>query len=69
MNMETVEILYKRCKISHLKIPLMGTMYAVNVGSDDPNIAMRLRETVFNDNRSFDGGIALAKRYIDSIAA
>jgi len=67
-GIEMVTMSYKRCEITHPKIPLMGTQYSVNVGSSDRNLAMRIRETVFNDNRSFEGGIALAKRYIDSIA-
>lgn len=66
-GMETVTIPYKGFVISHLKIPLMGTQYSVNVGSDDRKLAMLIRETIFNDNRSFEGGIALAKHYIDSV--
>lgn len=67
MNMETVEIQYKNCVISHLRIPLTGVTYAVNVGSNDRNLAMQIRQTVFDDHKSFEGGIALAKKYIDSI--
>jgi len=67
MNMETVEIQHKGYIISHLKVPLMGATFAVNVGSKDLNLAMRLQQTVFDNHRSFKGGIALAKRYIDSI--
>lgn len=68
-GIEMVTTTYKGCEITHPKIPLMGTQYSVNVGSNDRNLAMRIHETVFNDNHSFEGGVALAKRYIDSIAA
>ena len=66
--METIEKQYKGYVISYLKIPLMGAMFTVNVGSEDRNLMLKLNP----DDRVISGtsmadAIAKAEQRIDQI--
>ena len=66
--METIKENYKGYIISYLKVPLMGTQFQVNVGSEDRNLMLRLgHENHVISGRDYPDAIAKAKAIIDII--
>ena len=67
--METVQETYKGYIISYLKVPLMGNMFQVNVGSEDRNLMLRLgQHNTVVAGRNMADAIVKAKAVIDQLA-
>jgi hypothetical protein len=66
--MERLQEQYKGYIISYLKVPLVGNMFQVNVGSEDRNLILRLgHENHVISGRDYPDAIAKAKAIIDRI--
>ncbi len=66
--MERIKEDYKGYIISYLKVPLMGSQFQVNVGSEDRNLMLRLgHENHVVAGHDYPDAIAKAKAVIDKI--
>lgn len=67
MAVEEITIPYRGYAITYPKIPRMGSQFVVNVGSDDPRLAIKLPRAymVIVDHISIENALNEAKRRID----